>query len=398
MTDNLPAVPEQPRREVAVPDTDSWIDVMRPVLALAERIYDTEFVPKGLRGSMPATAAAMLYGREVGLPPMTALTQTHVIEGKPAMSAEAMRALVLAAGHDLEVIDTTGAICTMRARRRGGERWTELTWTIDMARAAGVAGKNVWKAYPRQMLQARCTTELVRLVFPDVIHGFRAIEELDDGGAEETDALPAPQGRTKVQRSAARKAISAPPAQPAPLDDAARPQRPAGPPLPGEDGYEPAQRATDQASAPSGDDDPPSQDRSVGNDSEDGTDAANTTPQTTDTDPVPVGPVAAGSDEPPGDGEGEAPDPGGSEDQPPRAPRAASRAQHRMIFGQLTELDVTDDERHLVAGRILGHDLASFNELTTDDAKAVIDTLARVKSRAELGLLLAAQRTDGAES
>src|SRR5258708_22866089 len=59
----------RPAAEVAVPDahdTDSWITVVSDILKIANVIYDTPFLPDGLRGSAPAVAAAMLAGREMG--------------------------------------------------------------------------------------------------------------------------------------------------------------------------------------------------------------------------------------------------------------------------------------------------------------------------------------------
>ncbi|MEA5054266.1 MAG: hypothetical protein VB093_12590, partial [Propionicimonas sp.] len=78
-------------RDVA---TDSWTDVLGDVINLARGIAGTEFVPNGLRGSIEKTSAAILYGRELGLPPMTALGSVHVVEGRAGISAEAMRALI----------------------------------------------------------------------------------------------------------------------------------------------------------------------------------------------------------------------------------------------------------------------------------------------------------------
>lgn len=388
MTDNLPAVPAPPTREVATIDTDSWVEVMRPIIALADRIYDTEFVPRGLRGSAPATAAAMLYGREVGLPPMTALNMTHVVEGKPGLSAEGMRAVVLAQGHEIEFVETTGAKCTMRARRRGADNWTQLTWTIDAARQAGLTGKNVWKSYPRVMLQARCTTELCRMVFPDVIHGFRSVEELEDMGGVDLDdsgaEQPAPSTRVTRKRATARKTAAA--ALPAPVKPAERPEGPAGPPLPGEDGYDDDTAPTgaqEQAGeeGESDDGDTSSHGESTGNDREDtptpaveagepGEDGAETSPSG---DP--------GSPEPP------------TEPTPPAAGvRKASKAQHRMIFASLGNLygsdECTDEERLLVASIVAGRAVESFNDLFSHEAKAIIDTLSRCRDRAQLMQLL----------
>src|SRR5258708_32441532 len=78
---------------------DSWIAVASDVIKLANEIFDTPFVPDGLRGSVPAVAPAILAGRELGLPPLTSLANIHVIKGKPALSAVLMRALIQAQGH-----------------------------------------------------------------------------------------------------------------------------------------------------------------------------------------------------------------------------------------------------------------------------------------------------------
>ena len=66
-----------------------------------------------------AVLAALMSGAERGLGPMESLRSIHVIEGKPTLSAEAMRALVLAAGHDIEIVESTA---TKAHRRRPPRR------------------------------------------------------------------------------------------------------------------------------------------------------------------------------------------------------------------------------------------------------------------------------------
>jgi hypothetical protein len=203
--------PYQPvRMDLRDPQTDSWTDVLEQVADLANKIAKTDFVPEGFRGNIAATAAAILYGREVGLGPMQALSSLHSIKGRVAMSAEAMRAQALAAGHDLAITESTTAKCTVKGRRRNSEEWTTVTWTIDNARQAKLGGDN-WTKYPRQMLQARATAELCRLIFADVIHGLAAVEELEQEGGQLIAAVET----SRVQR---RRAITAPTVDP-PLDD-----------------------------------------------------------------------------------------------------------------------------------------------------------------------------------
>lgn len=162
-------------------DTLGHPDVLNTAHKLATQIANTDFVPKAFRGKPEAVMAALLTGREIGLGPMTALQRIHVIEGKAGLDAQGMRAQVLAAGHDLWIIESTPDRCTVGGRRRGSDHEQQVTWTIQEARAAGLAGKGNWKGYPRQMLQARATAEMCRLIAPDAIGGLAySAEELED--------------------------------------------------------------------------------------------------------------------------------------------------------------------------------------------------------------------------
>jgi hypothetical protein len=210
-------------------ELDSWTDVLTSVVQLAEQVAGTEFVPKSLRNNVPAVTAAILHGRELGLGPMTALSLTNVIEGKPTLSAEGQRALALAAGHDIEFLESTGAVCTVRGRRAGSERWTAVTWTIDAARKIGLANKQVWKSYPRAMLAARASAELCRMLFPEVLHGTAATEEIEDAAD-----VPTPAATRPVQRRTAPVASIPPPVVPEPPTRPVAPEwsAPEPPPVP----------------------------------------------------------------------------------------------------------------------------------------------------------------------
>lgn len=407
MSDNLPAV-----RQEATPalpaDVDSWVPVLAPVIELAQNLANTDFVPKGLRGSVTATAAAILYGREVGLPPMTALTMTHVVDGRPSMAAEGMRMLVFAAGHEIALVEATGARVVMRGRRRGSQEWTSIEWNLDMARAAGLASKSNWKNHPRQMLTARATTELCRVLFPDVIHGFRSVEELEDMGDDaEAEETPAPAGpRTRVARKRTTKAPAE--ALPAPARaDSVPHARQDGPPLPGEPGYETTGAVS---AAPAGPGEGEAEPQGEGSEAAPFPDHVQT--EGAESSPGGAPSVAA----PGGDGTSAAPEvPGGTDDgadtdaagedaqSSPAGPRLIARGAHRMLMAHLGRLGIDGADEHRddrldVLGVLIGRDLDSSNNITAHEAKPLLDALAMCRDDEALAMLVDATRAQQDES
>jgi hypothetical protein len=184
--------------EISLRETDSWADVMPAVGDLANKISQTNFVPKTLRGKPAEIAACILTGREVGIGPMQSLAKIHVIDGRPAMSSELMRSLVMAAGHEITYPTLSDDKVTAKGKRAGSDQWTEVTWTLKDAQRIGVAGRDTWKKYPRQMLSARATAELCRLLFPDALGGISYTpEELEDeAGTEAKTPVKRSKGRT----------------------------------------------------------------------------------------------------------------------------------------------------------------------------------------------------------
>lgn len=257
----------QPGELAAVPPPsgplDSWIAVADQVVRLAQTIASSPFVPDGLRGSVPATAAAILAGRELGIPPMTALANVHVIKGKTGISALLMRALIQAQGHDWQDGHVSDVSATVRGRRRGESEWAEVTFTAAQAKTAGIP----LSGYPQDKLYARATARLARRKFADVIAGMPySAEDLEDGVPEgavlagesyhderKAEAVPAPRttrrrqspGPAPAGHPAGHEPAAGPGPTPAPDAGATAPTNghaasqaaPAAdlPPLPGED-------------------------------------------------------------------------------------------------------------------------------------------------------------------
>lgn len=207
---------ELARYEAPQRDTDDWATMLPAIGDLAGKIAGTNFVPTPLRGKSAEVAACILTGREIGVGPMESLQKIHIIEGRPSLSAELMRSLVFKAGHQLRVVESTPSKCVVAGRRRGDEEWTQVSWSIEDARKAGVDGKAVWKKHPRQMLSARATSELCRLIFPDALGGISYTpDEIEDMEPEPTVTVSRAESPKRTVR---RAQVAAEPAEP-PLDE-----------------------------------------------------------------------------------------------------------------------------------------------------------------------------------
>lgn len=159
-------------------ETSNAVEVHRPLTPAevswktAQRIANTPFVPTAFRGKPESVFAAVLYGEELGLGPMQSLNSIHVIEGKPSMAPELMRALVFKAGHRIDVkVCMNDEVILYGCRADSGSEAT-VKWTMKDAQNAGLAGRGAWKTYPRAMLLARATSELCRMLFADVVAGL----------------------------------------------------------------------------------------------------------------------------------------------------------------------------------------------------------------------------------
>lgn len=124
-------------------------------------------------------AALMLIAQAEGRHPASAAQDYHIIQGRPALKADAMLARFLSAGGKVEwhkyeptIVDATFS------HPQGGT--IRLAWSIEDARRIGLAGKDNWKNYPRAMLRARVISEAIRTVYPGVAVGMYTPEEVQD--------------------------------------------------------------------------------------------------------------------------------------------------------------------------------------------------------------------------
>lgn len=216
-------------RPAPVTVANPWIDLMQPAAELANSIAATGFVPKTFQNRPAEIAACILYGAELGIGPMQSLAKIDIVEGRPAPRAELGRALAMAAGHEVWVEESTNTRVTVSGRRRGSQRTSSVTWTLDDAKRAGLGGRPNYQKYPRQMLLARASAELVRQMFPEVLGGITVFAEeavdMDDdlthidttGATLPTEPRKEPTGTKRARKP--RVAPTEPQDTPPPDDD-----------------------------------------------------------------------------------------------------------------------------------------------------------------------------------
>lgn len=156
----------------AMPSAAEWSNLM----SMAKVISASGLAPKvnGRPMTPEAVAVTALKGRELGIPPMQALSHIHVIEGRPTASAELMRSMVLREGHYIAVKEQSkDAACVVGKRKEWAESMppVEVWYYVEEAQEAGLTGKSNWKKHPVDMLVARATSRMCRQIFADVLMG-----------------------------------------------------------------------------------------------------------------------------------------------------------------------------------------------------------------------------------
>ena len=210
---------------------------LEAAMEMANLLAKSNMVPKDYIGNPGNIIVAIQWGAEIGLPPLQAMQNLAVINGRPALWGDAVMALVRGSGllEDFrEEVTDQGATCTVKRR---GEQPVSRHFSVEDAKKAGLWGKQgPWQQYPKRMLQMRARSWAIRDVFTDVLKGINIKEVLEDdevkhmGQAEivpNGQPVPGPAAsRTDSLKAqlAARKAATS---QPAPVMADGEPMEPA---------------------------------------------------------------------------------------------------------------------------------------------------------------------------
>lgn len=137
-------------------------------------------VESGLFGIKTAKEAMglMLVAQAEGRHPALVARDYHIVNGKPALKADAMLARFQEAGGKIEWLQLDDERAEAKFIHPQGN--ATISWDMQRMHKAELGKNGMWKKYPRQMLRSRVISEGIRTVLPGCICGVYEVEEVRD--------------------------------------------------------------------------------------------------------------------------------------------------------------------------------------------------------------------------
>jgi hypothetical protein len=191
--------------DVVVAARPGFVPVGPEVDALAR--IATNLAAAGIYRKTAKTAeevfAILLAARDMGVSATSALAGgIHMVDGKPEVSANLQAQLLReyrgpeGQRYDFRILTPArerSKECHIEFRRKeAGGDWEvigEEFFSLEDAQRAGLTGKQVWKAYPKMMLLARCLSDGIASHCPETARGLRVYGESEIGGEEPRPSL-----------------------------------------------------------------------------------------------------------------------------------------------------------------------------------------------------------------
>jgi hypothetical protein len=157
----------------------------------------TYLANSGLFGmKTPAQAIALcLIAQAEGMPPALAARDYDVIQGRPALKAKAKLARFQAAGGIVKWLQYNEQVCEAIFSHPSSPNPVTIRWSIEDAKRAELAGKEMYRKFPRQMLSSRVISEGVDRTFPaagGLLYVPEEVMDFEPVVVEPQKALPEP--------------------------------------------------------------------------------------------------------------------------------------------------------------------------------------------------------------
>ena len=148
-------------------------------------------------------AVKVMAGQELGFGPIASMTGIYIVKGRVTLSANLMAAAIKRhPAYTFRVKEHNAEVCTIDFLEDGEVIGTS-SFSMDDAKAAGLAGSETYKKFPKNMLYARALSNGAKWYCPDVFGGAiytpdELGEEIDPESGEilnPTAPTPNPQGQ-----------------------------------------------------------------------------------------------------------------------------------------------------------------------------------------------------------
>ncbi|MCY4058858.1 MAG: hypothetical protein OXG44_12730 [Gammaproteobacteria bacterium] len=145
---------------------------------MAEAFSQAQTIRKEYRDKPNDLMLVAMMGADHGWHMIRASQSYNVMDGTPSMTANAMRSIVMAAGHMIEY-DITSERVIARGRRCDTGQEASAEFSMKEAHQAGlVKPRSGWEKYAEDMMLARATSRIVRRLFADVEYSAYTPDEL----------------------------------------------------------------------------------------------------------------------------------------------------------------------------------------------------------------------------
>jgi len=174
---------------------------MQEAFDMANLMANSEMVPKDYQGKPGNVLVAVQMGAELGLKPVQALQNIAVVNGRPSVWGDGLRALIMSAPDLVNIEDhldlqTMTATCTITRNVNGNNVLFVGQFSQADAQAANLWGRNTWKSYPKKMLEWRAFGFSARKAYADRLRGIQLAEEMQD--IQPSAAAPKEMGAAEV--------------------------------------------------------------------------------------------------------------------------------------------------------------------------------------------------------